>query len=847
MSSFRKQAQTLEANGFNIVPINKGKKAPLITGWQDKTFTADDVAAGVGVKCGIGEYPICAIDIDSKDELLARKIADHCHESFGYTVERVGNAPKTLLVYRADEAGWSKLSSRKFGADKYQVETLGKGQQFVAYAVHPVTGKPYEWVDLFGGLEVMQASDLPVITHDQLEQIIAYAEQVMLDAGLEPVKSVMGIPATNKGSLSKVNDDFTADMPLGLSHDGLKDYLANLDANDYDLWIKIGQALHHETGGDADGLNLWDDWSSKAHNYQGYDDIAHRWASFGKGGNPVTARTIIKLGNEANAQAEIDLKKAVVAEYKAKIEKTATTYELEIVAKEIGKQVNADDFAMVNEVQSTIKEHWKIVSTTAITKPAINTMMGLKKTYGIEDVIKVRSFTEEGNAIRLIQDQNGKIMYIAETDMWYLWDGNHWRKSSSVEIEQLARETINKLVQDYMDLSDGIMGEDLEFLKKSFESKMITNMVKFTRSDKAVLTSFDNLDGNRLLLGVGNGSVDLTTGKLFEPNPQDHITIVSPVDYTPKAQCPVWKQTLNDIFNNDVELIHYVQKLIGYSVMANPVESLFVIMWGDGSNGKSTFINTIRDVLGNHAKVANSETFLGTAANSSGSPREDILRLLGSRIVTITEPDEGGVLREGLIKAMTGGEALPARAAYGRTTVEVKPTWTAFMPTNHKPIIKGTDHGIWRRMVLIPFTVNFDNHPTLKKDPERANKLKAEYEGVLAWIVEGALLYQKEGLKAPKVIEDARNEYKDEMDLLSDWIKQDCVVGNGEVATNKALWESWQRFAQANGELKYISSSRMLSRRLSSRFEVAKNIGKEKMRGFKGISVKNTDEFEDVE
>lgn len=843
MSSFRNQAQTLEANGFNIVPINKGKKAPLITGWQDKTFAADDVAAGVGVKCGIGEYPICAIDIDIKDEALARKIADHCHETFGYTVERVGNAPKTLLVYRADEAGWSKLSSRKFGADKYQLETLGRGQQFVAYAVHPVTGKPYEWVDLFGGLEVMQASDLPVITHEQLEQIIAYAEQIMLDAGLEPVKSTVN-PVNH--SLSKVNDDFTADQPVGLSHDELKDYLANLDANDYDLWIKIGQALHHETGGDVAGLNLWDEWASTATNYQSYEDLEHRWQGFGKGGNPVTARTIIKLGKQANEKAEHELKVAVIAEYEDKIKKANDTFEIEQIVKAICKDLDTNDFATVTGVQLAVKEQWKVITGKSLSQPSLNKLMSLKPSFGLDDLYKATAFTEFGNAQRLVKEQDGKMIYVAETDMWYLWAGNHWRKGSATEIEQLAKDTVNSLILDCQELG-GVGGDAMDFIKKSMEAKMINNMVRLARSEPSVLTGFERLDSNHMLLGVGNGAVDLGNGKLHDADPNDCITIATGVEYLAGEECPVWQQTLLDIFADDHELIHYMQKLIGYAVLANPVESLFVIMYGDGSNGKSTFINTIRDVLGNHAKVANSETFLGTAANSSGSPREDILRLMGSRLVTITEPDEGGVLREGLVKAMTGGEALPARAAYGRTTVEVKPTWTAFMPTNHKPIIKGTDHGIWRRLVLVPFVVNFDNHPTIKKDPERMAKLKAEYSGILSWIVKGALMYQKEGLKAPKVIEDARNEYKEDMDLLSDWIAECCEVGQGKEATSKDLWASWQRYAHDNGEIKYISSSKALGKRLSVRFTAAKRIGKTELRGFKGISVKNSNDFDEVE
>lgn len=841
MSNFKKQAQSLVTNGFSIVPINEGRKGPMIKGWQHKTFTADDVSAGVGVKCGIGDNPVCAIDIDVKDPELAKRFAEYCHDELGYTVERVGNAPKTLLVYRASEAGWAKRSSQKFGDDKHQVEVLGEGQQFVAYAIHPTTGNPYEWTDMLGGLEVMQASELPVATAEQITHLLQVFEQMATDVGY---KAVVGNPTTTKAdSLSKKdNDDFTTNQPLGLSHDEIKSHLEHLDPNDYDLWLKMGMAIHHETAGDIEGLNLWDDWSSNASNYAGYEDLQKRWQGFKPSG--VTAKTLIKLGNEASTKAEHDLKKAIIAEYEEKIQTAGDTVELERIVKTICKDLDSNDFATVSGVQTAVKDQWKAITGKALSQPATNRLMNLKASYGLDDLKKATAFTEFGNMQRMVKEQNGKIIYVTETNMWYLWTGNYWRKGSATEVEQLAKDTINNIILDCQDL-DGIGDEAMSHIKKSMEAKMVGNMVRLARSEPTVLTGFDRLDSNHNLLGVGNGVVDLTTGKLHPADPSDCITIATNVEYVAGEKCPVWEQTLNDIFADDKDLIDYMQKLVGYSILANPVESLFVIMYGDGSNGKSTFINTVRDVLGNHAKVANSETFLGTAMNSSGSPREDILRLMGSRVVTITEPDEGGVLREGLVKAMTGGEALPARAAYGRTTVEVKPTWTAFMPTNHKPIIKGTDHGIWRRLVLIPFIVNFDNHPTLKKDPDRMEKLKAEYSGILAWIVEGALKYQRDGLQAPKVVEDARNEYKEDMDLLSDWIAECCVVGINQEATSKELWASWQRYAQENGELKYISSSKALGKRLSTRYQAVKRVGKTELRGFRGLSVKDSTDFED--
>lgn len=168
--------------------------------------------------------------------------------------------------------------------------------------------------------------------------------------------------------------------------------------------------------------------------------------------------------------------------------------------------------------------------------------------------------------------------------------------------------------------------------------------------------------------------------------------------------------------------------------------------YGSGSNGKAT-------VLGEHAKAASADTLLasaGTGGGSAGSAREDVLRLRGARFLYVSEPEDGSELREGLIKSMTGGDPMPARGLYSKVTVEVMPTWVSSMPTNHRPIVKGDDFAIWRRLLLIPFTRNFDHDKKVVKDPQRVEKLEAEAMGILRWCVDGALAYQRDGINPPQ-------------------------------------------------------------------------------------------------
>lgn len=842
MSIQNMQAQTLINYGYHIVPLPSGSKGPVTKGWQNKEFTAADINAGIGIKCGIGAYPICAIDIDVLDSSLVDAFVDYCTRTYGMTVERVGQAPKTMLVYRAADEGWSKRTGQWFtdsDGTKQRIEILGKGQQFVAYHIHPDTNQPYEWVDLLGGLDATPADELPILTADDVDSIIATFDQMAVDAGLTPVKSQ---PLKSKHIDP---EDFTADSKVGLTRDEAKDLLEHLDASDYDRWLQVGMALHHEFDGDAAALALYDSWSSTAPNYLDSDDIEKRWASFG--GDGITARTLIKWGGEANAKYERDIKKNIVDEYKDKIADCSDAFELEDTLHNIGRDLKPDEVITCNEVKAAAKAKYKSLLGQTLTDANANKLLGLTKDTSSENLERQTAFTEFGNAKRMLDEHGDNIMFTTDTEMWYRWTGSYWRVGSQAELEQLAKDTILMLLSEGESL--GLLaGDQFDFIKASLNARMMSNMVKILRTEKQVLVSTDELDANKMLFGCANGSIDLTTGKLLPPDRLDRITLASRTKYNPNAECPLFEQTVSDAFYGDEELIAFFQRLMGYTLLGDPKEDIIVIPYGTGSNGKSTILGAIRDTLGAHALTSSNETFLGRAGfNNAGGPRDDILRLRGSRFVYVTEPDDDRELKEGLIKSMTGGEAMAARAAYSRVFVQFTPTWTVVMPTNHKPIIKGDDFGIWRRIMLIPFTRNFSTDPDIVKDADRSEKLKAEYEGILAWLVRGTLSYLEMGLQPPAIIEEAREEYKGDMDLLAEWMEECCVIGKNEVAKNAELWASWKRFADERGELKYINTNRALIKKLESRgsFQRIRDTAGIRGRGVLGISVK--DMFDDAD
>lgn len=852
-SDFQHHGRSLLGNGYLIIPIKPGHKRPALDNWQTSRLGAADLTRypnhGVGVLCGQGAQPIAAIDVDTTDGALAARFVAWCQEHLGLTCERVGNAPKILLAYRAEAEGWGKATGAWFedlGGARHRLEILGKGQQFVAYHIHPDTGAPYEWVDFFGGLEAMRAGDLPVITEAQVEEALQVFETMAEEAGLVRVS---GSKAKAGGLTSAPVDDplMAFEPPVGIDLTEARRLVAYIDNEDYDTWRGVGMSLHHEFGGSIEALDLWDEWSSTASNYANREDLEKRWDGFGVSGrNPMTARWLLKVGNAGKRDAVKQEKRTALEEAKGLIELCVDSIDLvNDVARKAGEAAGTD-LALRAELAGLIRARFKDLTDTSLPVADVRAAMaGGRKVVAFNK--QRRQMTEFGNAERMLDHYGDGLMYVPEIDAWFNWTGVYWRRAAGVELEHLAKETIRALPDEAKSIeSDGERAEFFKFCAISQRAVMVRNMVSLAQSDPRVVVGVADLDKHTHLLGVGNGVVDLHTGKLLPADQAYRVTTITAVEYDPNARAPLFEQTVGDVFFNDADMVAFFQRLVGYSLLGKPDEDVLAIPYGSGSNGKSTVLGAIRDALGEHAKMASADTFLssGAAGGNAGAAREDVLRLRGARFVYVSEPDEGSELREGLIKSMTGGEPLPARGLYSKTTVEVAPTWVAFMPTNHRPIVKGDDHAIWRRLLPVPFTRNFDQDLTLVKDPDRAEKLAAEAKGILAWCIRGALAYQKTGLQPPAAVRKARDDYKSDMDLLAEWLDECCEVGPGLVEINARLWASWEAFAKARGELRFIANSKTLGRRLDSRgFQGVRDTGGIRGKGRLGIRVRQVGDF----
>ena len=415
-------------------------------------------------------------------------------------------------------------------------------------------------------------------------------------------------------------------------------------------------------------------------------------------------------------------------------------------------------------------------------------------------------FTDSTNAERLVREYGSEIRYIAPWKKWVVWDDTHWQVDSGCLIFAKQLEMVRNIYAELYKTAD--YRDRLDIEKYAIQSESMRRREASVRAAQHIPflnATVDDLDKNPWLLNVENGAINLKTGELLPHCREDMITKLAKVRYDKDADCPMWKQFVREIMDYKPDLVSFLQTAAGWAVSGDTSEQSMFILYGTGANGKSTFLNVIQNILGDYAMSTWPETFM---KRNNDTATNDIARLRGSRFVTTTETEQGRRLSEHLIKQVTGNDALTARFLYGEYFNFV-PTFKIFMASNHKPMIKGTDHGIWRRIKLIPFTTRITDD---KRDPYLDQKLLSEKSGILNWLIEGALRWKSEGLKVPAVITYATDEYRGEMDVIGNFIKEQCVHKPGALIQAKELFQVYQEWCDENNEM--ATSMRMFGLRM---------------------------------
>ena len=415
--------------------------------------------------------------------------------------------------------------------------------------------------------------------------------------------------------------------------------------------------------------------------------------------------------------------------------------------------------------------------------------------------------TDSTNAERLLREHGKNIRYMAAWKKWLIWNGCRWQiDESGALIHGKGLETVRNIHNDLLRTGDHRERIEIEkFALISESARRRKAFIEMAALIDSINVTSDALDNDPWLLNCRNGTINILTGEFTEHRQDDFITKMTNVEYDPKADCPQWKIFVREIMNFKSDVIKFLQTAAGWALTGDTSEQTMFILFGSGANGKSTFLNTIMHLLGDYAIAASTETFMKKTGDQYSN---DIARLRGTRFVTTTEAEQGRRLSEPLIKKITGNDPMTARFLYGEFFNFI-PSFKIFMATNHKPVIKGTDHGIWRRIKLIPFTTRI---PAEKQDKRLEEKLKAEASGILNWLLEGADYWKREGLQVPAAISNATDEYRGEMDVIGNFFKERCLVKEGATIRIRELYKAYSDWCCDNNE--HAVSERFFSLRL---------------------------------
>ncbi len=390
--------------------------------------------------------------------------------------------------------------------------------------------------------------------------------------------------------------------------------------------------------------------------------------------------------------------------------------------------------------------------------------------------------TDLGNSERFVARHGGRVKYAREWG-WLLYDDKRWLKVDQSRIVELAKDTVRAMQVEATGIANDNDRQQLGGWAFSSEADFrLTAMVKLAKG--ALYVEATDFDRDTWLLNVEDGTIDLRTGDLREHNPNDLITKLAPVEYRGTSDGTRWKLFLLEVFDNDLELIDYVQRAVGYSLTGESTEDKFFMAYGSGRNGKSTLFGVLQTGLGDYASTASSSLIL----SQGNFPKQsyDLASLIGVRFVTIFETESGKKLDVELVKQLTGGDMVTARGVYEKP-ITFRPQMTLILSTNNKPTIEDVSPAIWARIKPLPFNVSFEG----REDIDLESKLVAELPAILRWAVEGTRKWQERGLVEPASVREAIREYKEEEDDLAEFLDSRTIRQAGATIKASKLYHEY--------------------------------------------------------
>lgn len=458
---------------------------------------------------------------------------------------------------------------------------------------------------------------------------------------------------------------------------------------------------------------------------------------------------------------------------------------------------------------------------------ALNVKYGAQSPAAPAPGVKTYSLDDTGNARRFRDRYADRVRYNPTDKCWMVWDGARWKRDDLATIKGLADEMLDQMDKACFGIRDiNTAGALRRHVQKSRSSRSKEAFLKEAQHLPGIPMLPEQFDRNKGLLNLRNGILNLARRELVPHDRERYITRMAQVDYDPAAKAPVWEAFIQSVTGGDAQLAEYLQVMVGYCLCGSTREQCMFFLYGDGANGKSTFLETLAKMLGDYCMNAQADTIASTRSRSSGAARSDVARLKGARFVTLEEGDQGATLDEGLVKQMTGGNTITARFQYGKE-FEFRPEFKLVEATNHLPKIHGTDVGIWRRIRLVPFTQSI---PEEKQDILLPQKLEAELPGILNWALDGLQKWlansqggRRHGLPACAAVDSAVNAYKQDQDRIAAFLADCTEPAEGSTVQASVLFRTYLNWCSENNE-KWRMANKQFGMEVKKHYEIRKGM-----------------------
>ncbi len=409
------------------------------------------------------------------------------------------------------------------------------------------------------------------------------------------------------------------------------------------------------------------------------------------------------------------------------------------------------------------------------------------------------ALTDLGNAERFARLRGHMFRYVKAWRSWLVWDGCRWRRDEVGAEMRGAKAVVQSLYGDAAAAARAAAGGDeraqdraaalLKWSQRSASEHSMRAMAALAQAEDPIVSTADVFDRDPLVFNCLDGTIDLRTGKLRPHRQEDLITQMAPVHFDPLAQCPKWLAFLEQV-QPDAEIREWLQRFLGHCLSGDVGAQILVLLLGAGANGKSTLLSVVQTMLGDYAAQSAPGLLLADPRGGDDQGKRHRAALRSRRFVVCQEIEAGRFLNEAQVKAITGGDRITGARLFENES-EFLPTHKLVIAANHKPHVRGQDHGMWRRIRLVPFPVTI---PPAERDPDLTSKLLAESPGILQWALRGCLAWQRDGLTPPASITVATDSYQADEDRLGEFLEA-CTVRDpsGAVASAELhqVYVSW--------------------------------------------------------